>query len=256
MSKSYGLKILNPNRGSPCTTRLFCFPYGGAGPEIFAGWADDLPAQIEVIGIHIPGRGTRLNEAPFTRMAPLADAVRAALSGRLDKPFAFFGHSLGALLAFEVAHRLAESGGGVMPAKLIVSGLGAPHLPQSDPPAHSLPTEAFIDRLRELAGTPEQVLQHEELMEITLPALRADFAVCETYQYTERPPLPCPITAFGGDNDPEVALEDIAEWGDHTTAAFAIKTFAGGHFFIHAARDAVLNVIADELRGTFPSRCG
>jgi medium-chain acyl-[acyl-carrier-protein] hydrolase len=226
--------------------RLYCFPYAGGGVPAFRAWPDGLPPTVEVRVAQLPGRGARIRETPFARLGPLVAALAAALRPTLDRPFAFFGHSLGALVGFELARALRRQGG-PQPARLFVSGHAAPHLPQSGPAIHALPDAAFRDELRRLDGTPVEILDNQEVMQLLLPALRADFAASEAYAYTAEPPLECPIAAFGGAEDERVSRPALEAWRKQTRAAFSLKMFPGGHFFLHSARQAVLRALREEL---------
>jgi len=150
-------------------------------------------------------------ERPFTQLSPLIETLAQALAPLLDKPFAFFGHSLGALVSFELVRRIRRQYG-VHPVRLFVSAGRAPQIPHRGRPIHTLPDKEFLMELRRLNGTPSELLGHEELMEIMLPVLRADFAVYETYLYSTEPPLNCPISAFGGLQDHEVSDSDLEAW--------------------------------------------
>jgi surfactin synthase thioesterase subunit len=168
------------------------------------------------------------------------------LRPHLDGPFAFFGHSLGALLAFELARQL-ERKGGPSPVHLFVSGHAAPQIPDDRPPTYNLPQEAFIDKLRAFGGTPDEVLAHDELMELLLPMLRADFQLSETYIYAAGEPLSCPITALGGVRDPYVTRDDLAAWCEQTESDFAVRMFPGDHFYLNSNGRELIGVIAQEL---------
>src|SRR5215510_9124924 len=205
-----------PKPNSQAKLKLFCFPYAGGNSQTYRAWPFKLPETVEVHMVNLPGRGTRLREAPITRLAPLVDEVAEAIRPELDKPFAFFGHSMGALIAFELVHQLRKQNH-VNPAHLIVSGRGAPHMPKTEPQTHDLPEKEFIEELRRLNGTPTETLEHPELMQLMLPILRADFAICETYTYEDRPLLDCPITALGGLDDSDVTREELAAWRERTT---------------------------------------
>lgn len=185
-------------------------------------------------------------EPPFTQLTPLVEAVTVALLPYLDQPFAFFGHSMGALVSFEVA-RLLRKNYQLSPVQLFVSGRRAPQLPNSESPIHALPEAEFLEELRRLNGTPEEVLANAELMEILLPVLRADFAVLETYGYSAEPPLECPITAFGGLQDTEVSCDHLEAWRNQTSAAFSLQMFPGDHFFLHSAQALLLQSLARQL---------
>ena len=225
--------------------RLFCVPYAGGGPQIFHKWPESLPPTIEVCSISAPGRGRRLAEPPFTRLVPLANDLAKSMAGIAHGPFALFGHSMGAFIAYEVARRL-WSERRILPVHLFVSGAFAPHIPDRHR-LHQLPDAAFIKAVRELNGMPEQVLASDELMQLVLPALRADFSVAETYTCAPDQPLPCPITAFGGETDPIAFRNEIEPWRAHTTVGFSLHMFPGDHFFLHSAEKQVLEIISTTL---------
>lgn len=225
--------------------RLFCFPYAGGSVTVFNTWAAALPPAIELCAVQYPGRGGRMAETPHRAIAPIAHELLPAIRPLLDRPFAFFGHSMGALVAFELA-RLVRAEGFTL-AQLFVSAHRAPQLPDPDEPLHALPEPELIERLRELNGTPPEVLAHAELLQLLLPVLRADFAACETYQYQDGPPLTCPIAAFGGLRDPHVSREMLAAWGSQTTSGCAVRMFPGDHFFLNSDRQLLLAAIARDL---------
>ena len=227
--------------------RLFCFPYAGSGASIFRIWSDSLPADVELCPVEFPGRGTRLMETPFTQLAPLVEALAQALVPLMDKPFAFFGHSLGALVGFELARQLRRESG-VQPVRLFVSADRAPQFPHRDRPIHALPEREFLTELRRLNGIPGKVLEEAELMRIMLPILRADFAVYETYAYSTELPLNCPISAFGGLQDDRVSRGDLEAWRDQTNASFSLRMFPGDHFFWHTTQLLFLQALSEELR--------
>jgi medium-chain acyl-[acyl-carrier-protein] hydrolase len=225
---------------------LFCFPYAGGGTSVFHAWPAYLPRTVEVCLIKLPGREDRLAELPFNRLPPLVEALSEAMLRYLDRPFVFFGHSMGALLAFELARRLRRKQR-PPPEHLFVSGCVAPQLRLSGSPVHQLPQEAFIEELRRLNGTPEEVLQNEEMLELVLPVLRADFALCWEYGYTIDVPLDCAISAYGGCSDPGVRKEDLWAWREQTSGQFALRLFRGDHFFLHTTCRELLGVISTEL---------
>ena len=225
--------------------RLFCFPYAGAGALIFRNWSESLPADVEVCPVQLPGRGTRLTERPFTQLSPLVEALAQGLVPLLDRPFAFFGHSLGALISFELARRVRRRYG-LHPVRLFVSAGRAPQIPNRGPPIHVLPEKEFLAELRRLNGTPGELLDHQELMEIMLPILRADFALYETYVYSNEPPLNCPISAFGGLQDRRVNDSDLEAWCAQTSVSFSLRMFPGDHFFL--TQPLLLRVLSKELQ--------
>jgi len=238
--------ITCPFPNPQASLRLFCFPYAGGGALSFRGWGTQLPPGVEVRPIELPGRGMRLKEAPFTRLVPLVEAVVEALLPYLDKPFAFFGHSMGALISFEVARRLRRDQA-LNPVHLFVSGRRAPQWPDPDPPIHALPEAEFLGELRRLNGTPEAVLANRELMQLLLPVLRADFAVLETYCYEPASPLECPIAAFGGLQDPEVACEMLEAWRQQTRSDFSLQMLPGDHFFLHTSQSLLWQALNHTL---------
>lgn len=225
--------------------RLFCFPYAGGGASSFRLWPNALPPGVNVCPVQLPGRENRLGEAPFTRLEPLVQTLDRLLRPYLDRPFAFFGHSMGALIAFELAHRLGQNTLG--PIRLFVSGHSAPQIPRRRPPIHQLPDSELVEALRDFGGTPEAVLQHPELMELLLPTLRADFSVVETYVYSPHEPLACPISVFGGLQDSEVSRDDLNVWCDQTRSSCTVRMFPGNHFFLHGAQDLLLRAVAQDL---------
>jgi len=228
--------------------RLFCFPYAGSGASIFRTWPDALPADVEVCPVQFPGRGTRLMETPFTQLTPLVQALTQALVPLMDKPFAFFGHSLGALVSFELARQLRRQAG-VQPVHMFVSADRAPQIPQRNSPIHALPEEEFLDELRRLNGIPGKVWQELDLMQFMLPVLRADFAVYETYAYSTEAPFNCPFSIFGGLQDRRVSRGELEAWRDQTSGSFSLRMFPGDHFFLNATQPLLLQVMSEELRG-------
>lgn len=226
--------------------RLFCFPYAGGGVPVFHAWPDRLPPWVEVCVIQLPGRGMRMREKPYRQMDALVSALAVALAPLLDRPCAFFGHSLGAWIAFELAHKLRRERR-IEPVHLFVSGAGAPHLPQRETPLHDLPEEEFLSALRHLNGTPTELLENDELMRLVAPTLRADFEVCETYSYSSRPLLLCPVTAFGGLSDHRVLESEIEAWREETDGYFRMQMLPGDHFFIHTESQRLLAQLSREL---------
>lgn len=228
--------------------RLFCFPYAGGGASLFRSWSEQFPREIEVCPVQLPGRETRLSESAYSRLDALLDPLIHVLLPYLDTPYAFFGHSMGALISFELAQALQRNALARPPLRLIVSGRRAPHLPAIKPPTHHLPEADFVAELRHLQGTPESVLQDPELLHLLLPLLRADFALCETYVYRPGSTLICPISALGGLQDREASREDIAAWSKQTTSvSFKLHFFAGDHFFLHKERAALLRILTQDL---------
>jgi medium-chain acyl-[acyl-carrier-protein] hydrolase len=228
------IRCFNPNPSAPL--RLFCFPYAGSSAAVFRTWG--LPG-VEVYGVQLPGRGDRFSEPPLTHMTPLIDTLSPQLLPYLDRPYAFFGHSMGALISFELARHFS-------PQHLFVSGRRSPQL---DNPQrfHTLPDDEFLSELRTLNGTPPQVLENAEWMALFLPILRADFAVCETYQYQAAAQLRCPIAAFGGINDSTEPPQLLEGWRSQTQGDFALHLLPGDHFFLQIQQPEILALIAHHL---------
>jgi surfactin synthase thioesterase subunit len=224
--------------------RLFCFPPAGGGSAVFHAWPEVLPEWLEVAPVLLPGRETRIAEAPFTRLEPLVRALERGLRPYLNVDYALFGHSMGALLAFETARRLSSSGARP-PRLLIVSGRRAPQVTQTSPVVHQLPDREFLAYVQSLSSTSAGALAHAEIRDIVLPALRADFELCETYVYRAGPPLPCPLAVFGGRGDPEVSEADLRRWREVTAQGHVLTLFPGDHFFIESARAAVLQAVGE-----------
>jgi surfactin synthase thioesterase subunit len=226
--------------------RLFCFPYAGAGALIFLPWPDALPDEVEVIAAQLPGHWSRLPEPPFAQLSPLVESLADVIDLYLDKPFAFFGHSMGAMIGFELARQLRRLGR-PLPHHLFVSGRRAPQIRETEPPIYDLPDVELIGELRKLNGTPAEVLEDHELMALVLPILRADLSICQTYDYRPEPPLDCPITVFGGISDEEASESRLSAWSEQTTATYRKEMFPGDHFFLHQSQTALLRSLAYEL---------
>ena len=228
-----------PQPNSKAEMRLFFFPYAGSGPTVFNKWTAGFPSNMETWIAHYPGRGSRYKESPIKEMLTLVEKINEAIQPLLDKPFIFFGHSLGGMVAFELIRHLR----GLklpQPNILFVSACSAPQLPDPHPPIHTLPDTEFIRSLQKLNGIPVEVANHSELMELLLPMLRADFEAIESYQYTSSESLSCPIVAFGGDADPRVSRGSLEAWASLTNASFKSQYFPGDHFFINTAYEAVI----------------
>ena len=230
--------------------RLFCFPYAGGEPA-YETWIDRFPPEVrrnvELCSIHLPGRASNRSEPLFYELPPLLVTLERMIVPYHDLPYAFFGHSMGALLGFELARglRRRELPG---PVHLTVSGHRAPQRFDPNEAIHNMPDREFRAKLREFGGTPEEVLQNAELIELLTPILRADFAVCERYSYVPEAPLDCSITVFGGKDDPRVSRDELLDWGDQTTQSFSLQMFPGGHFFLQSAVSLFVRVLAQDLK--------
>jgi surfactin synthase thioesterase subunit len=238
--------VFRPRPRRDALVRLFCFPYAGAGASVFNGWPAELPGYVDACMIQPPGRENRLSEAPIRRVAMLASEIATALGPFLDVPFAFFGHSFGALVAFETARRLRQNGS-PFPLHLFASGFRAPHVAPRARPIHNLPASELLDELRAFKGTPTAVFEDRELTDLLLPAIRADFEAFERYCYMPERPLECPITAMGGNRDELVSRQELAGWRSHTDSAFSTRWFEGDHFYLHPNRASLIGAVRDEL---------
>jgi surfactin synthase thioesterase subunit len=232
--------------GTAGKVRLFCFPYAGGSATAFAPWAAHLPAWVDLVGVQLPGRGGRLAEPAYTDIEALLDALVPVIEAEGRMRCAFFGHSLGGLLAFGLARRLRRRGA-AMPLHLFVSASGAPQLHRTAPSLHLLDDEALLSALREYNGTPQEAPANRELMSLLLPAIRADFALRAGYHHQEEPPLAVPITVFAGTRDPHVSPEQAHGWGDCTTAPFAWRHFDGDHFILHSHAASMAECITAAL---------
>jgi medium-chain acyl-[acyl-carrier-protein] hydrolase len=239
--------IVQSAKRTDAALRLFCFPYAGGGASVFRGWPVTLSPQIDVCPIQLPGHENRLREKPFDNVFTLVKALADALQPELGTPFALFGHSMGAVIGFELARHLRREYG-LAPCHLFVSGRRAPHLADPGPPLHRLPAPAFIEGLRQrYNGIPAVILQDEELMRLFLPVLRADVTLLETYQYMDDDLLDCPISAYGGLRDSRAGAEAMEAWQAQTRGAFSLRMFLGGHFFLQTDRELVLQTLNQEL---------
>lgn len=226
--------------------RLVCLPYAGGGAAIFRPWMRRLPSAIEVVPVRLPGREDWVTQSAYTRLGGLVEALSEAVLPVLSQPYAFFGHSMGALVAYELVRALRRKGLR-LPDHLFVSGRGAPHTLPSARVPYDLPEPEFVEALVRLNKGLEVVAGDRALLDLLLPTIRADFELCQTYAYDPEPPLPCPITAFGGRDDEDVPLEQVRAWRVHTTAGFTVREFPGDHFFVNSARRLVLGEIVSGL---------
>jgi medium-chain acyl-[acyl-carrier-protein] hydrolase len=241
--------VVFPKRQPEARLRLFCFPYAGAGASAYHPWGRFISPEIEVVAIQLPGRETRLREAAHTRLTPMVAVLAQSLEPLFDRPFAFFGHSLGALIAFELARELRRTGRR-QPDHLTVSARRPPQLPDTDSPLHSLPQAAFVDSVQKRYNAlPEVILKDQELLDLYLPALRADFEMLETYAYSSEEPLACSILALGGRDDARASREQLAQWELQTVGAFDLTLFDGGHFYLQPQRESVLQTLSRYLLG-------
>jgi surfactin synthase thioesterase subunit len=225
--------------------KLYCLPYAGSSAAVYARWKRRLPAGIEVVPVELPGRGRRMREPLETTVPALLDRVMLEVRPEAGRPFALFGHSMGAVLAFELGRRLELRGHS--PAVVFVSGTRAPgarHRPRCSSPKSDAELRAELARL---GGTPARVLDEPELMEMLLPVLRADFEVVASYVGDSACALCAPLVALGGADD-ETTLDGLAAWRAHTRSEFSMHVLPGGHFFIHSSEAELLAIVSERLR--------
>lgn len=238
--------ILRRSGSTSPRLRLFCFAHAGGTGTNYLSWQATLGSEIEVCAIHLPGRGSRFAEPPRVSMPELVEELGRVIAETADLPFVFLGHSLGALLAFELARHCKRRGLPV-PLQLIVSGCAAPQGRRPRPEFHHLDDAAFVNALKTYGGTTPALLQNPELMEFTLPALRADFKMLSDYRYHAAPLLDIPILALAGRADEHATRSEVEGWQRETTAGFRTRWFDGGHFFIDTERSAVLLCVSAEI---------
>jgi len=241
-NKNFELWFKRPKRNNNALIRFFCFPFSGAGTLSYRSWVEKFPEEIELCLLQLPGRESRFREKPYDQIGPLIQTIGEIETFGTDLPFAFYGHSLGAIISFELIRQLRRQMR-PLPVHLFVSGRRAPHLPNPGYPMHKLSDEALIEELRRFNGTPEIVLREPELLEIFLPIIRSDLKINETFVYQHEDPFDCPISAFGGKDDHKASEEELKAWSEHTKNNFKIKMFAGGHFFINNNRDLINEII-------------
>jgi medium-chain acyl-[acyl-carrier-protein] hydrolase len=230
--------------------RLICLPYAGAGPSAFQTWPALLPSWLGVWAAQMPGREARGREAPADDLRMVIDGVTAEIRTGLEPadglPYALYGHSMGAVTAFELAHALPASGC-PPPALLFVSGRRAPQIPDALPSIHRLPSPEFLREIRTLGGIPDEILAEPGLADLVVPNVAADFALIEGYSYEPRPKLSCGISVFGGDRDPTTARQQLEDWQVHAGGPFSLRVLPGDHFFINSQREVMLDEIAADL---------
>ncbi|PLY40168.1 thioesterase [Janthinobacterium sp. ROICE36] len=224
--------------------RLYCFSYAGGGAHAYTPWQRALGPNIELSAIQMPGRGARMGEPPVESMTQLVETLVDVIVSDADMPYAFFGHSLGGLIAFEVARCLARQRK-TMPQRLIVSGCAAPQHRNQSRQLHRLSDDALIQALADYNGTPPEILANQELMALLLPMIRADFGLAERYAYLAGPSLDIPISVFAGTEDQHVS--SAGKWAEESSVTCRVHSFEGDHFFIHTRRDAVVACLKREL---------
>lgn len=228
------------------SVRLICFPFAGGGVLPYRSWGSILGPSVDVLPIQLPGRDGRFGEPLCRRMDELVSRLAGALTPLLDVPTAFYGHSMGASIAYYLSRRLREQAG-KLPMHLFVGARRAPHLPERLPFRHELSHDELLRELRRMGGTPEEVLNNAELRALFLPILLADFELIELTRYRTATPLECPITAFRGALDTEQSAEQIEAWCHHTSVGFEQVILPGGHFFLTSEAPLLLQELSKRL---------
>ncbi|MCX4247323.1 thioesterase II family protein [Paraliomyxa miuraensis] len=231
-------------------SRLLCCPHAGGGSSLYAQWRGAFGPTLEVCPVLLPGREARIHEPCYRRIEALIGALCAALHGDLDRPYALFGHSLGSVVAFELARRAGAMGR--PPALLMVSGRRAPHLRSRKAPTHGLDDAGLLRAVEQLNGTPAELLADPELMRVFLPCLRADFELNATYVPLTDQLLDCPVVAFMGEQDPEVEEAELVAWREVTTGPFSHHVLPGDHFYLMPPPASLLALVREELSARLP----
>jgi medium-chain acyl-[acyl-carrier-protein] hydrolase len=237
---------------SPAKTpsmRLFCFPYAGGSADVYRSWRRFLPEDLDVCLVHLPGHGGNIGKKPFTSLPALLQEVADRVSPLTGVPYVLYGHSMGALISFELARELRRRQGAI-PQHLFVSGCNAPQLPRKEPVTFNLPNDEFLRELRRLKGTPAEVLESSELMELFMDVLRADFEMVQTYKHIHGEPLSSPITVYGGLADEYVSAEGCQAWKQQTSATCKVRMFKGDHFFIRNLDQDFIHILQMDILQT------
>ena len=231
---------------------LCCFPYAGGGPFLFRPWQARLGKRWNVVALSLPARGARISEPPVSDLQTIVDNASAGLD-QIDGPWFAFGHSMGAIICFELARQRYHQGKR-LPEALFVSGTRAPDMPQREALRFDLPDQEFVAVLRDLEGTPPELVADDQFMTLLMPALRADFRICETYQHRESVQLPISIHAFSGDRDETTTAEEISAWAKFTNVSFSWSQIPGKHFYLESGMDQILDKIQSVAQSVMSRR--
>ncbi len=232
-------------RSAAATHSLYCFPFAGGSATYYADWAEHCAGPVQLVPVLLPGRGARMTEPSAKDMIELADEIAGTIAGEPGRVL-LYGHSMGAILAFEVARRLRDLDREV--EHLFVSGRPAPTIVRPKEPVSDLPRAAFVQMLRDYGAADPTILEHDELLDLLMPMIRADFAMIEGYRCRPLPLLTCPVSAWCGDADAEVPPDTMRGWGDRTTGEFTLSVLRGGHFFLTEHRAEIMRAVHAAVR--------
>ena len=236
-----------PQLNPKAQLRLFCFPCAGGTTSTYSTWTNKLPKDVEVYLVQLPGRGRRLQEPSYTNFLPLIQTLASKIRPYLNMPFAFFGHSMGATLGFEIT-RLLRQEYNLSPVHLFAACCPAPQKPILKPFIHKMPEAKFLAELCDrYSAIPNAILQNEQMLQLFLPCLRADFTILETYIYKSEMPLECPISVFGGLQDKAIKVDALEAWREQTSSYFNLQMFPGDHFFLHNSQSLFLQLLSQHL---------
>ena len=249
------IRFENLSRIRQPSIRLFCFPYAGGSADVYRNWQSWFPEQVDVCLAHLPGHGRSTGQKAFTRLAPMVQALADRIGHQIEVPYVLYGHSMGALISFELARELLRRNG-AGPNHLIVSGRRAPQCAKDEQKTFDLPYEDFVAELKRLNGTPREVLENPELMELFTAVIRADFEVVEEYEYSPGERLPCPITVYGGLDDKDVSAESCHAWREQTSAGCKVRMFRGDHFFIRNLEPDFVAAFRSDVLSALTRPCG
>ena len=226
--------------------RMFCLPYAGRGASVFNSWSNSFPDDIELQAVQLPGRESRYNEPMFTDIHETVRALADSIKLYMDRPYALFGYSMGALVAFELMRELRRRGE-PLPIQLFLAAMRAPQIPPICPSLTDLPDDSFLEQMRHYYDPPQDAWNLPELLKVILPTLRTDMKMCDGYIHTLEPPLESPIHAFAGQDDRSASPAVVREWRQQTTEEFNMDVFDGTHFFINTASDDLQRVMISRL---------